>query len=152
MTLDEFSIKYSLPVYEKQGLREAAKFWARENFAEKLLILIYILTFRSYPGGISEDTSGDIDTVLKSFIDDSIVSENTTYSSQKIVALFESQKPLEFTFTDSDSWFVAHDLGYDPQVSVIVADEIVLADCIYLNENSLQISFTNPQTGKVILR
>lgn len=128
MTIDDFCIKYNLPVYEKQGLKEAAKFWARENFEEKLIVLIYIMTFETYPGGIEGELSGDIESIIKNFIDDSLVSENKTWSSKKIL---ENRKPLEFDFSEPASeWTANHNLGYTPVVQIIVGNEIVLADVL----------------------
>jgi len=152
MNINDFCIKYNLPVYEKQGLREKSKFWARENFEEKLLVLIYILTFGVYPGGLDGDLSGDIGSIMSGFIDDSTISQTKTFSSAKITELFNSLKPLMFTFdTPSTEWFVIHNLGYQPSVTIIVNDEVVLANIVYTSENSLQVNFTNSQVGKVIV-
>lgn len=149
MTISDFCTKYNLPTYEKQGLKEASKFWARENFEEKLLVLIYVLTFGSYPGGIDGSLDDDIQSTIKNFIDDSAISTLKTWSSAKIKA---SIQPIIFEFREpSVKWVVTHNLGTFPKTSIIVNNEVVWADCIYLSENSLEINFTNPQMGKVIL-
>lgn len=152
MTIDNFCTKYNLPTYEKQGLREKAKFWARDNFEEKLLILIYILTFGTYPGGLEGSIEEDINSIFSDFIDDSTVSQTKTFSSAKITDLFNSLKPRTYVFdTPSTEWFVVHNLNCKPQVTVIVNDEIVLADVIYTSENSFQVNFTEPQVGSVVI-
>ena len=61
MTILEFCNKYSIGVPEAAGFKDAAKFYAKNNFSEKLLVLIYIKTFGVYPGG--NDGLADIDLI-----------------------------------------------------------------------------------------
>jgi hypothetical protein len=91
MTLVEFCNKYAITGEEKAGLSEAARYWAATNFAEKLLIQIYVRTFGIYPGGIAGDpTLGGGTEVAE--INDSITSANTTWSSQKLAGILDYAK------------------------------------------------------------
>ncbi|MCB1158731.1 MAG: hypothetical protein H7A25_22130 [Leptospiraceae bacterium] len=150
MIIRDFIQKYELPPAEAEGLLYAAQFYARTTFDEKLLILIYIKTFGVFPGGIDEETlANDVSDLIKEFIDDSVVSETKTWSSKKIK---ESLKPLSIEFQEASSeWQVVHNLGYEPGVNIIINSEVVLADVKHLSENSLQVVFAHPQTGKLIL-
>lgn len=85
MKIQEFAIKYNLPTHEVEGLKERAKFWARENLAEKLLIFIYCQVFGTFPGGYENETAEE--EILQNIgllIQDELQSLNTTWSSEKI--------------------------------------------------------------------
>ncbi|PJZ43634.1 hypothetical protein CH361_19440, partial [Leptospira brenneri] len=87
MNIRDFAIKYELPTHEVEGLKDRAKFWARENFAEKLLIFIYCQAFGVFPGGYeNETTEEEILQNIRLLIQDELQSANTTWSSVKIAA------------------------------------------------------------------
>lgn len=52
MTIKEFIEKYEIQAPQIEGLRNAAKYWASNDFDERLLVLIYIREFGMYPGGL----------------------------------------------------------------------------------------------------
>ncbi|EKP13381.1 hypothetical protein [Leptospira borgpetersenii] len=84
MNIKDFVLKYNLPEHEAEGLKDAAQFWARSNFEEKLLILVYCLTFGVFPGGIdAEDFEDELSNNIGQFINDTIASENLVWSSLK---------------------------------------------------------------------
>jgi hypothetical protein len=52
----------------------------------------------------------------------------------------------------SDVWFISHNLGKLPSVSVVdSAESIVYGDIEYINENSLTVSFIGAFSGKAYL-
>ncbi|TGM88488.1 hypothetical protein [Leptospira licerasiae] len=84
MNIKDFILKYSIPPAEAEGLKEAAKFWARSNFEEKLLILVYCLTFGTFPGGVdAESFEEELLNNFSQFINDDITSPNLLWSSLK---------------------------------------------------------------------
>ncbi|MDI7196285.1 hypothetical protein QMM61_06140 [Leptospira santarosai] len=84
MNIKDFILKYNLPAHEAEGLKDAAQFWARSNFEEKLLILVYCLTFGVFPGGIDAgDFEDELSNNIGQFINDLITSENLVWSSLK---------------------------------------------------------------------
>ena len=89
MTVAEFCDKYGIPGEEEAGLSEAARYWAATNFAEKLLIQVYVRTFGIYPGGIDDDPALGGGTSDVSEINDAMTSENTTWSSSKISSILD---------------------------------------------------------------
>ena len=91
MTIGEFCTKYAITGEERAGFGEAAKYWARNNFAEKLLIQIYVRTFGIYPGGIAPDPALGGGTEVAE-INDLIISENTTWSSSKLSDILDYAK------------------------------------------------------------
>jgi hypothetical protein len=64
MIIREFLEKYSIAPAQADGFRNAAKFWARNDFDERLLVMIYIREFGVYPGGV--------DTPLPDYIEISV--------------------------------------------------------------------------------
>lgn len=85
MRIQDFALKYNLPTHEVEGLKDRARFWARENLAEKLLIFIYCQVFGTFPGGYeNETTEQEILQNIGLLIQDELQSANTTWSSVKI--------------------------------------------------------------------
>lgn len=85
MRIQDFALKYNLPTHEVEGLKDRARFWARENLAEKLLIFIYCEVFGTFPGGYeNETTEQEILQNIGLLIQDELQSANTTWSSVKI--------------------------------------------------------------------
>jgi hypothetical protein len=92
MTITEFCTKYAITGEEAAGLSEASRYWAAQNFAEKLLIQIYVRTFGTYPGGIEPDPELGGGTSGVSEINDSLVSPILTWSSEKINGILDYTK------------------------------------------------------------
>ncbi|TGK47505.1 hypothetical protein EHQ16_03295 [Leptospira kanakyensis] len=85
MRIQDFALKYNLPTHEVEGLKDRARFWARENLAEKLLIFIYCQVFGMFPGGYENETiEEEILQNIRLLIQDELQSANTTWSSVKI--------------------------------------------------------------------
>lgn len=63
-----------------------------------------------------------------------------------------SLRPLEFPFINVAEITVPHNLGYRPQVWIIVGNEVVYGDIIHTDENQLIVSFLNAKTGTIFLR
>ncbi|MEM7182717.1 MAG: hypothetical protein AAF518_17520 [Spirochaetota bacterium] len=86
MNIDDFVVKYNISTPQSDGLKHAAKFYARSNFHEKLLIFIYITVFGVYPGNIEEtDMDEDLSSLIGNLVNDEITAVGTTWSSQKLV-------------------------------------------------------------------
>lgn len=52
----------------------------------------------------------------------------------------------------STSWMVNHNLGAEPDVSVVIAGQVIPADVNYTDLNNLTITFSSPQSGVAYLR
>jgi hypothetical protein len=59
-----------------------------------------------------------------------------------------------FTFVQSEplaTWTVTHNLGYEPQVTILMDDgTVVVADIDHTSLNTLVITFPTPYTGKAV--
>ncbi|GAA2322316.1 hypothetical protein GCM10010149_89350 [Nonomuraea roseoviolacea subsp. roseoviolacea] len=51
----------------------------------------------------------------------------------------------------SASWLITHNLGYFPQVSVVVSGSVVFADVTHLDTDRLAVVFPQPTSGSVLL-
>lgn len=68
MTIKEFIAKYEIEAPQIEGLRNAAKYWARNDFDERLLVLIYIREFGMYPGGLDGDPQDYVEIAVEDLI------------------------------------------------------------------------------------
>lgn len=63
-----------------------------------------------------------------------------------------SLKPLEFPFMNTSQITIPHNLGYRPQVWIIIGGETVYGNITHTNENEIVVSFQNAKTGTIYLR
>lgn len=80
----------------------------------------------------------------------------TTYSAgPAVIALPTVLLPEAFYYefeqtTPSGDWFINHNLGKQPNVSVIIDSEVVGVPVTHVDENNVYISFSTPKSGKVV--
>lgn len=63
-----------------------------------------------------------------------------------------SNRPLEFPFLNTSQITIPHNLGYRPQVWIIIGGETVYGDISHTDENQIVVSFLNAKTGTIYLR
>lgn len=67
-------------------------------------------------------------------------------------AIFFPSRPKEYTFVNSTSVTITHELGYIPNVQVLVNGQLVIADIEHTSLNELVVTFANATTGSVYIR
>ena len=73
---------------------------------------------------------------------------------QDVIDIIGGVPPIkEVYFTSpSEEWLWIHELNLKPQVDVIVSGKKVYADIVYLDNDSLKVIHSKPQTGSIIIR
>lgn len=64
-------------------------------------------------------------------------------------ANFNTTAPFIHSFTNAQTVIIDHNLGYRPNVYVLINDRIVFADVQHTTHNQLVITFLNTVTGTV---
>jgi hypothetical protein len=67
-------------------------------------------------------------------------------------AIFFPSRPKEYPFVNSTSVTITHNLGYIPNVQVLVNGELVMADIQHTSINEIVVTFVNATTGSVYIR
>lgn len=67
-------------------------------------------------------------------------------------AIFFPSRPVEYTFVSSTEVTITHNLGYIPNVQVLINNELVIADVEHVSVNQLVVTFANATTGSVFIR
>ena len=67
-------------------------------------------------------------------------------------AIFFPSRPVEYTFVSSTEVTINHNLGYIPNVQVLINNEVVIADVEHVSVNQLVVTFANATTGSVFIR
>lgn len=68
-------------------------------------------------------------------------------------SVFFPSRPVEYTFSNSTQVTVNHNLGYIPNVQILLDNgSVVHADVQHTSTNSLVVTFVNAKTGSVIIR
>jgi hypothetical protein len=68
-------------------------------------------------------------------------------------SIFFPQRPVEYSFTNSVQVTITHNLGYIPNVQIMLEDgTLVYADVKHNSNNELVLTFANAKTGSVVLR
>lgn len=64
----------------------------------------------------------------------------------------KSENYIYSQVTASDTWNINHSLNKYPSVTIInTSNEQVFGDIIYINENSVQVKFSAPVSGRATL-
>ena len=67
-------------------------------------------------------------------------------------AVFFPSRPKEYSFTNTTSVTITHNLNYIPNVQVLVNGAVVFADVTHTNTNQLVVTFVNATTGTIVIR
>tara|TARA_Y100001937_G_scaffold53416_1_gene73674 strand:+ start:1519 stop:1731 length:213 start_codon:yes stop_codon:yes gene_type:complete len=67
-------------------------------------------------------------------------------------SVFFPSRPKEHTFVNSTQVTINHNLGYIPNVQVLINNELVMADVEHVSVNQLVVTFANATTGSVFIR
>ena len=67
-------------------------------------------------------------------------------------SVFFPSRPVEYTFVNSTEVTITHNLGFIPNVQVLIDNQVVIADVEHVSVNQLVVTFANATTGTVIIR
>lgn len=63
--------------------------------------------------------------------------------------LDSTDAPLVQAFTNAQVWTWTHNLGYKPDVAVLVDGKAVAAEVEHVSNNQLQVTWLAPKTGEL---
>lgn len=112
----------------------------------------------AYEAALEQGFKGSEEEWLKSFIpvkglDYFTEAEQSNIVSTVIGAIGSTDISFEYkTVGPSDTWYITHNLGKYPSVTVVdSANTVVMGDVVYLTKNALVISFNGAFSGTAYL-